>query len=137
MLFKRIAKFIIWLTASVIILAVVAVALLYVPPVQRAVTKLALTQVKKSTGMDIAVEELRLRFPLTLELGGVSVLEATGDTMVTAGSVGVQVRLLPLLRGDIDVASANARSVFYQLGTRTQRCGCAPAPRSSGSPPHS
>ncbi len=117
MLFKRIAKFIIWLTASVIILAVVAVALLYVPPVQRAVTRVALAQVKKSTGMDIAVENLRLRFPLTLELGGVSVLEATGDTMVTAGSVGVQVRLLPLLRGDIDVASANARSVFYQLGT--------------------
>lgn len=116
-MFKRIAKIFLWLTAAVLILVLTAVALLYIPPVQRFATDFALRKVKESTGMDISVGKLRLKFPLTVDLQNVSVIQASGDTMVTAGNVGIDVKLLPLLKGDIDVNGAHAADVFYQLGT--------------------
>ncbi|MCM1440477.1 MAG: hypothetical protein NC131_14955, partial [Roseburia sp.] len=116
-MFKRIAKIFLWLTAAVVILLLTAVVLLYIPPVQRFTTNFALAKVKESTGMTITVGKLRLKFPLTVDLQNVSVIQVAGDTMVTASNVGIDVKLLPLLKGDIDVNGAHASDVFYQLGT--------------------
>ena len=113
---KKIFKGILWFIAGLIILVSTVPALLYVPFVQSWVKDIALKEVNKSTGMDISVDYLRLRFPLKLQLDGVRVIEASGDTMVTAAAVGLNVRLLPLLKGDIQVGRADIDSVRYQLG---------------------
>ena len=98
-------------------LVIIVPALLYVPAVQNFVKDIALKEVKKSTGMDISIGYLRLKFPLNLQLHDVAVVEATGDTMATVGVAGVDVRLLPLLRGDIDVSGTSLSEVRYTLGT--------------------
>lgn len=116
-MFRRIGKVLLWTVVAVIGLIVAAVVLLYIPPVQDYVKELALCKVRESTGMDIRVGMLRLRFPLTVQLSDVTVVEAAGDTMVCAGSVGLDVRFWPLLRGDVDVDGAKAQDLFYQLGT--------------------
>lgn len=91
-------------------------ALLYVPFVQDFVKDIALSQVAKSTGMTIGVDRFRLKWPLRVELGGVTVVEARGDTMLRAGDVRLNVGMLPLLKLDIH-ADADISDVRYRLGT--------------------
>ena len=72
-----------WLLIVILLLPV----LLYIPPVQTFVKNIACSEVKKATGMDIAIDRFRLKFPLDVSLQGVSVVEASGDTMVKAREV--------------------------------------------------
>ena len=41
---------------------------------------------------------------------------ANGDTMLTSARLAVDVRLMPLLKGEIEVSGAELESAFYQLG---------------------
>ncbi|MCM1076764.1 MAG: translocation/assembly module TamB [Bacteroides sp.] len=90
--------------------------LLYVPFVQDFAVKIATEQVGKSTGMKIGVGKLRLGFPLKLNVDDAVVVQANGDTMLTASRMGVDVKLMPLFKGDIEVGGAELDSAFYQLG---------------------
>lgn len=90
--------------------------LLYVPFVQDFAVKIATEQVSKSTGMKIGIGRLRLGFPLKLNVDNASVIQANGDTMLTSARLAVDVKLMPLLKGDIEVSGAELDSAFYQLG---------------------
>ena len=114
---SKVSKVLLWIIISIVAVVVLAVAALYIPAVQTKVKNFALEKVRQSTGMDITADKFRLRFPLTLSIGDVTVIEATGDTMATLGSLDLDVRLLPLLKGDIDVITASASKVYYALGT--------------------
>lgn len=113
---RKLIRIILWTLAAIILLVIAAVGALYIPGVQQWAKNLAISKVNQSTGMTIGLERLRLRWPLSVELNGVSVIEAGGDTMLTAKAVTADVRLLPLLRGDIDVKGASLRDAFYQMG---------------------
>ncbi|MDE6458245.1 MAG: hypothetical protein K2L31_06570, partial [Muribaculum sp.] len=91
-------------------------ALLYLPFVQDFVKDIALKEVAKSTGMTVEVDRFRLKWPLKVNLGGVTVVEAQGDTMLRAGDVSLDVGLMQLLKLDIH-ASGELSDVRYQLGT--------------------
>lgn len=60
-----ILKTIMWSVVGIIGLLVLAVVLLYLPPVQNLVVKKALESVNKSGDMHISVKKLRLGFPST------------------------------------------------------------------------
>lgn len=107
-----------WVIISLVALVVLIVAAMYIPPVQTWVKDFALEKVRESTGMNITANTFRLKFPLTLSVGDVTVVEATGDTMATVGTLDLDVKLLPLLKGDIDVATASASDVYYALGNQ-------------------
>lgn len=115
-MFRKIGKILLWVLISAVILVIAVAAALYIPAVQNFVKDIALREVNKSTGMNISLDRLRLRFPLSVGLDGVTVVEATGDTMVTAASIEADVKLMPLLKGTIDVASASLRDAYYQMG---------------------
>lgn len=114
---QRLKKVVKWMLAVVAMIVIVVPLLLYVPPIQDFARRVALEEVRKSTGMDIGVDYLRLKFPLRVELNGVSVAEASGDTMVRVGSAGIDVKILPLLKGNIEVDGVEAKGLFYRLGT--------------------
>lgn len=103
--------------AIIIAIIVVVPTLLYVPFIQDFAKQIALKEVKKSTGMDVNIGYLRLRFPLKVALENVSVTEQSGDTMVVAGDIAINVRMLPLLHGDISVSDATLNDIFYRFGT--------------------
>ena len=66
-----------WITAALLLLPVAA----YIPPVQTLLKNVAASVVKKSTGMEIGIEKFRIKFPLDVSLKGVTITEATGDTV--------------------------------------------------------
>lgn len=102
------------LLCLLIIILLIPVAL-YIPPVQTWVKNIACSYVKDSTGMDIEIDKFRLRFPLDVSLQGVKVIEASGDTMVRANEVLVDVALLPLMHLDIDVQKLSLRDGYYRM----------------------
>ncbi len=89
--------------------------LLYIPPLQTGLKDAAAKIVRDKTGMDIEIDRFRLRFPLRVSLQGVRVIEAGGDTMVNAGELLADVRMLPLLRGDIRLNALQLTKGYYRF----------------------
>ncbi|MDE5774116.1 MAG: translocation/assembly module TamB domain-containing protein, partial [Muribaculaceae bacterium] len=89
--------------------------LLYIPPVQTAVKNLACRIVREKTGMDIKIDRLSLKFPVDVSLSGVSIVEATGDTMVYAKEAVADVRLMPLLQLDVRVKKLSLTDGYYRF----------------------
>ena len=100
---RIVLKTFMWIIISVIIIAIAIPFLLYVPPVQTFIKNVACNVVEKSTGMRIGIDHFRLKWPLDVSLEGVSVVEATGDTMVYAKEVIADVKLKPLFKLDVDI----------------------------------
>lgn len=109
-------KIVLWILAVLLFIVIAVPLALYVPPVQTFVKDIALREIRKSTGMDITVESIRIKFPLRLSLQKASVTEADGDTMLRAGDIRLSVAMLPLLKGDIRVSGAHLTDIFYQTG---------------------
>lgn len=89
--------------------------LLYIPFVQDYAVKTATKMVADKTGMKIGIDKLRLKFPVDLSLSGVSVIEASGDTMVLAREAVVDVKLRPLLALDVQIKRLRLRDAYYRM----------------------
>ncbi len=98
-----------------IIIILMIPVLLYIPPVQNFAVKTATKLVADKTGMKIGIDKLRLKFPVNLSLSGVSVIEASGDTMVMAREALVDVKLRPLLGLDVQIKKLRLRDGYYRM----------------------
>lgn len=105
---------------TLIVLGVVVLiipALLYMPFVQDMAVKIACRKVSESTGMDVSIGKLRLKWPLKLGLERVVAIEAGGDTLASLGGADIAVKLMPLLHGEAIVDGADIRDIYYRMGT--------------------
>lgn len=100
-----------WLFVVVILIPV----LLYIPPVQDFAVKTATGIVRDKTGMNVGIEKFRLKFPLDLSMQGVSVIEASGDTMALAKEAIADVKLLPLLYLDVQINNLKLLDAYYRM----------------------
>ena len=85
-----------------IVLVVLVPVLLYLPPVQRFAVKQATAALERATGMKASVGNLRLRFPLDLQIQDVLLLTQAGDTMAVLGNMQTAVSLRPVLDGRVE-----------------------------------
>ena len=101
-----------WMGAAVLVPVVLVssvAGLLYFPPFQRWAVKQASAYASEKTGMDVQVGNVRLRFPLDLEMNEVSVVQrdsvsgAPTDTLAHVGSIVADVKLKPLLKKQVVV----------------------------------
>lgn len=100
---------------GVLIFIIILPFLLYIPPVQNLAVHIAENIVKKSTGMDISIGKFRLKFPLDVSLQNLSIVEASGDTLVSAREALVEVKLMPLFKLDVDVEKLRLSDAYYRL----------------------
>ncbi len=92
-----------WTVASPFILLVLFFVALYIPPVQKWAVDLAADILSESTGMQVTVDRVRLKFPLDLSVGGVTAIQDR-DTLLSVGEVTVRAEVLPLLHGEARVS---------------------------------
>ena len=93
-----------WLIASPFLLFLLAIILLYLPPVQRFAVDKASTIASQATGLDIQVGRLDLRFPLDLLVTNLSAVEPeTKDTLLAVDRLKVELRLWKLFRQEIEI----------------------------------
>ncbi len=114
---KKILKATAWTLFGLVLLIIAIPALLYVPFIQDFAVEIATKEISKSTGMKVDIGKLRLKFPLRLSVSDTRVLTSAGDTMLTAGNLTLDVKLRPLLSGDIEIGEASVSDAYYQLGT--------------------
>lgn len=100
---------------GIVIFILILPFLLYIPPVQDLVVKIATNVVEKSTGMKVGIGAFRLSFPLDVHLKDVYVVEAQGDTMVKARDLVADVKLLPLFKLDVDVNKLQLIDGYYRM----------------------
>ncbi len=112
----KILRVFLWIIFGLVALLLLIPVLLYVPFVQDYAVKIASEQVAKSTGMKVEIGKLRLGFPLNLKVDDATVIQANGDTMLTSGTLAVNVKLIPLIKGNINIEGATLEDAFYQLG---------------------
>lgn len=92
-----------WIIASPFLLFLLCSVLLYLPPVQRWAVGVACEKLSAAMGLDVHVQDVRLRFPLDLAMHGMSAVEQeSGDTLVAAGTLVADVKLLPLFHGQVE-----------------------------------
>ena len=113
---NKILKGVLWVIVGLVALLFIIPVLLYIPFVQDFAVKVASTQVEKATGMKVGIEKLRLGFPLRLSVDNAVVIQENGDTMLTSNKLAVNVKLMPLLKGEIHVEGATLDNAFYQMG---------------------
>ena len=104
-----------WIIGCLLLVVIAIPVALYIPPVQTALKNLACKIVKDKTGMEVSIDEFRLRFPLDIDLKGVRVVEAAGDTMVRAKDAVVGVRLLPLISLNVEVDKLRLEEGYYRM----------------------
>ena len=98
---KKWLKWVVWILLTPVLLFVLLMILLYVPPVQNFLRKQITSIASESTGMDISVERIDLRFPLNLLVRGVQVIQPADvsagvmkpDTLLTLESLNVHVQV--------------------------------------------
>lgn len=95
-----------------ILLFAVLILLLYIPPVQNFLRKEALGYASEATGMQISARRIDLRFPLNLLISDLGVVHSS-DTLLSMGSLNVQVQLLPLFSGKVEIDNFTLKRVTF------------------------
>ena len=80
-----------------ILLFVLLAVLIYVPSVQKFAVDKAAEVLSEEMGMEVSVENVRLKFPLDLSMGGMLAVQ-DGDTVLAARELDVSVKALPLFK---------------------------------------
>jgi hypothetical protein len=88
----------------------------YSPAFQDYALPKILNYVNSTSDMHIEVAKFRLRFPVDIDLEGVEIFQK-GDTLLTAGQARVDVAMLPLFSGDIDVNKVNINDAYFKSGS--------------------
>ena len=100
-----------WLIASPFLFFLLLIILLYLPPVQRFAVDKASAVASESTGLDIRVGRLDLRFPLDLLVTDVSAIEPeTNDTLLSLERLKVELRFWKLLKKEIEIEEISIRN---------------------------
>ena len=99
---RRIARCVLWLVLTPILLLLLMVVLLYLPPVQKWAVDKACAMLSEEMDMEVSVESVYLTFPLDLKMGGMLAIQE-GDTVLDAQSLDLSIQLLPLFSGQIEV----------------------------------
>ena len=89
--------------ATPIVLFLLLAVTVYLPPVQRFAKNQLVSYLEKETGAKITLERVRLAFPLDFALDQL-VATQSGDTLLAAQAVRLNIGLRPLLSGVVDVS---------------------------------
>ncbi len=120
-------KILTWTTGvvlGVIVLFLLLATLLYLPPVQTFIKNRTTDYLSEETGMNISIDKVRLSFPLDLLVGNMVAVEGT-DTVAAAGQLLLDIKLLPLLSGKVDLngfelrqAKLNSKEYISDIGIK-------------------
>jgi hypothetical protein len=120
---KKICLWALGIVLTPFLLFVLLAVLLYLPPVQNWAVKTAARMASESTGMNISVGHVQLRFPLDLALDDVNVLRQNDslpqlkDTVADVKRAVLDVQLLPLFKKQVNIDNLELCKVKMNTAT--------------------
>lgn len=112
---SRIMRTLMWIVLSPVLLFVFLSILIYLPPVQRAAVNWASGYLSEEMGMEVTVDDVCLKFPLDLRMGGMVAVQ-DGDTILNAEKLDVSIRMMPLFRSVVEIDDV----CLYNVGVYTR-----------------
>lgn len=106
-----------WLLAFVVMLVLLAALVLQLPAVQRAAKNKAVSYLTQKTGVPVQIASIHLAFPEMLVLKGVYLPQPGKDTLLYAGRLGVQLGMLALLNGEVEINDVWLTDAVVKLST--------------------
>lgn len=100
-----------------IILLLIVSVLLYIPSFQNFAKGKAMKYASDITGMYISVDKIHLSFPLNLTVQKVKVISPPRDTLLLLDQLSVSIKMLPLLKKDIQINAVDLQEVTVNSGT--------------------
>lgn len=101
--------------SCVVVIVALLPAALYIPAVQNNVKTLVAEKVSEATGYDVEIGRFLLKFPVDVSVERFSVTAQQLDTLVSGSVARVDVRLIPLLMGDIVVRGIELENARYKM----------------------
>ena len=105
---KRIFRTVVMVLSAPFMLFAVLSVLIYIPPVQEFAVRTVSGYLAESTGMDVTVSAVRLKFPIDLSLRGVDIRKK-GEQVLGVGRIDVSVELPPLFSSRVEVDEIEIR----------------------------
>lgn len=99
---KRWLKWVIGIVLFPIVLMLLAILLVYLPPIQKFAKNKASEIAAETLGMDVSIGKVALRFPLSLVIKNAYVSDSV-DTVMYVKKLSVHIPFAPLLRQQIEV----------------------------------
>lgn len=112
---KKIYIIILKVAACLLLCGVLLPVLLYIPFIQDFAKDIAVKQVSEATGWKLSLDRIRLRFPLSVGIDNLIIEQAENDTLLAAKELLVDVKLLPLIKKQIDVNSAELNDGKFSM----------------------
>lgn len=125
---NKTSKWILGIAASPFVLFLLLTLLLYCPPVQRWAVGIATQYASEQTGMEVSIDDVHLKFPLDLELGGVKALQRNDslpqvkDTIINARSMICEVQLCPLFHKNVQIDIMQMDDVILNTSSFISDC---------------
>lgn len=114
---KKAVRWAIVLVLTPIILFLLVAVALYLPPVQDWAVKRAAAYASEQMQMDISIEQLRLKFPIRFKAESILATKtidgAQTDTIARLASATVNIRLLPLIGGNVVIDEFDMRNAAF------------------------
>lgn len=122
---KRIIKWSVGVLLAPIILFLVLTITLYIPKVQNFAVGKATEYISNTLGMDVKVDEFRLKFLLDISLKNVAIADSSGHRLLGIESLDIDLSFKKLLFGEIDVdgiqlnsATADTQTLIPGIGIK-------------------
>ena len=112
---NKIKRIIAWVIGIIFAIIIIVPCLLYVPIIQNGVKKLAISYVNNNTSMSMDVGRILLKFPLNLNVKNTLILDENQDTMIYAGDVLVDIKLMPLIAKKVDIQGVELKDAVYKM----------------------
>lgn len=112
---RKVIKSVLWTAMAILLLPTAILLILYSQWGQDRLRTRLIQGLNDNGGIELRLDSLSLRFPLKLDLRGLAMIQQS-DTLIAAGRAQVDVKLLPLLRGHVDISKLILNSARYQMG---------------------
>ena len=115
---SNILRYALMTIGTLLVILLVLPALLYVPVVQDAAKDVACNYARTHLDIDITVGQVRLKFPLDLNLDSVTVVDTSAgsrDTMAVVNGFSGGIEVLPLLRGEFSLGTVKLLGGYYHM----------------------
>lgn len=112
---KKAVKIVLMILAGLALLLILLAVLIQVPAIQSSIVHRITTVVSDKTGTTVKIDKVRIAFPKTVVVQGIFLDDLQQDTLLSAGSIRVNIALRELLYKRINVNSITLEDVSLNL----------------------
>jgi len=112
---KKAVKIVLMILAGLALLLILLAVLIQVPAIQSSIVHRITTVVSDKTGTTVRIDQVRIAFPKTVVVQGIFLDDLQQDTLLSAGSIRVNIALRELLYKKINVNSITLEDVSLNL----------------------